>query len=236
MFYTVLFIMLSAVSYSGFWYEPLFSVDRTYLTAATFLFSVFNGFFIARQANRYNDVRNLISKIDANLSIIYRESTHIGGAFTKKIGTIILDYYETRKRGWDNYIKHRSTMIADFHKAIDLQYKKESDGIKGEAMRKMMLVIDDMQVERKALITLSEEKVTRYQYTIVFLLAFVLIAMFLSLNTQGYLIESFMKGVLVSVVGVVVWMLHKFDELHVFEGVIGEHSARDVMEIIKGKK
>jgi hypothetical protein len=236
MFYITLAFVLSAITYSGFYYEPIFFVDRTYLTAATFLFSVFNGFFIARQAARYNDVRTLISKIDANLSIIYREATHVGGPFVKKISAIILDYYTTRKKGWNEYIKHKSSMIADFHKAIDAQYKKSNEGIKGEAMRKMLFVIDDMQVQRKALITLNEEKVTRYQYTIVFLLAFVLVAMFLSLNTHGQLVESFMKGVLISVVGVVVWMLHKFDELHVFEGVVGEHSARDVIEIIEGKK
>ncbi|MDQ5962826.1 MAG: hypothetical protein QG653_633 [Patescibacteria group bacterium] len=236
MFYIVLVLVLSSVTYSSFFFSPMFEVDRTYLSSATFLFSVFNGFFIARQANRYNDVRNLVSKIDANLSIIYRESTHIGGAFTKKIGSIILGYYEMRKKGWNDYIMHKSTTIADFHKAIDAQYKKANDGIKGEAMRKMMLVIDDMQIQRKALITLNEEKVTRYQYTIVFLLAVVLVAMFLSLDTSGHLVESFMKGVLISVVGVVVWMLHKFDELHVFEGVVGEHSARDVIDIIAGNK
>lgn len=236
MFYVILAFVLSSVTYSSFFYAPIFTVDRSYLSSATFLFSVFNGFFIARQANRYNDVRNLISKIDANLSIIYRESTHIGGAFTKKIGEIILDYYKTRKKGWREYIMHKSSTIANFHKAIDGEYKKSNEGIKGEAMRKMMLVIDDLQVQRKALITLNEEKVTRYQYTIVFLLVSVLIAMFLSLNTNGHLLESFMKAVLISVVGVVVWMLHKFDQLDVFEGVVGEHSARDVLEIIKGKK
>ncbi len=93
-----------------------------------------------------------------------------------------------------------------------------------------------MQVQRKALVTLSEERVTRYQYTIVLLLASVLIASFSSINTQGVIADSFIKSVLITTVGVVIWTLHQFDELRIFEGMIGEHSAKDVVEIIKGKK
>ena len=236
MFYIVVVFILSSFTYIAYTIEPIFSVNMVYLSLGTFLFSIFNGFFISRQANRYNEIRNYISKIDANLTILYRESTHIGGAFTKKIGKIILEYYETRKKGWNDYIKHKSTTITDIHKTIDSEYKKNNENIHGEAMRKMLVVVDDLQVQRKALVTLSEERVTRYQYTIVLLLASVLIASFSSINTQGVIADSFIKSVLITTVGVVIWTLHQFDELRIFEGMIGEHSAKDVVEIIKGKK
>lgn len=236
MFYIVLIFIASSLSYTTYVFSPVFNINTVYLSLTTFLFSIFNGFFIARQANRYNDIRNYISKIDANLTILYRESTHVGGKFTKKIGTIILEYYDTRKKGWDNYINHKSTTITDLHKALDTEYKKNSESIQGEAMRKMMVVMDDLQIQRKALVTLHEERVTRYQYTIVILLAGILITAFLSVNTQGNLTESIIKSILISVVGVVVWTLHQFDELRIFEGMIGEHSARDVVDIISGKK
>lgn len=236
MFYIVVVFVLSSFTYIAYTIEPIFAVNTVYLSLGTFLFSIFNGFFISRQANRYNEIRNYISKIDANLTILYRESTHIGGTFTKKIGTIILDYYETRKKGWNDYIKHKSTTITDIHKAIDSEYKKNNENIHGEAMRKMLVVVDDLQVQRKALVTLSEERVTRYQYTIVLLLAAVLITAFSSIDTQGALADSFIKSVLITTVGVVIWTLHQFDELRIFEGMIGEHSAKDVVEIIKGKK
>lgn len=217
-------------------FSPLFTIDKTYLSIATFLFSIFNGFFISRQANRYNDIRNLISKIDANLSVVYRESTHVGGAFTKKIGNIILEYYQTRKRGWDNYITHKTNTITDLHKVIDVEYKKNNEGINGEAMRKMLVVIDDMQVQRKALLALHEESVTRYHYAIVLLLAAILVMTLLSMNTQGNLAESIIKSVFISVVGVVIWTLRRFDTLRVFEGEVGEHSGKDVVNIISGKR
>jgi hypothetical protein len=236
MFYIVLLFVASSVSYIAYTISPVFSINTVYLSLATFLFSIFNGFFIARQANRYNDIRNYISKSDANLTIIYRESTHVGGRFIKKIGGIILEYYEMRKKGWDDYINHRSTTIRDLHKAIDSEYKKNNESIHGEAMRKMLIALDDLQVQRKALITLHEERVTRYQYTIVILLALVLTAALLSVDTLGNIAESIVKAILVSVVGVVVWTLHQFDELRIFEGMVGEHSARDVLDIIEDKK
>jgi hypothetical protein len=236
MFYIVLLFISSSLSYLAYTIVPDFSIDKAYLGIATFLFSIFNGFFISRQSSRYNDIRNFISKIDANLSIVYRESTHIGGKFTKKIGEVILAYYETRKKGWDSYIQHKSSTITDFHKLIDAEYKKNSENIHGEAMRKMLVVIDDLQVERKALVSLHEEHVTRYQYAIVLLLAAILITTLLAINTQGNLAESIIKSVFISVVGVVIWTLHLFDTLKVFEGEVGEHSGRDVVEIIKGRK
>lgn len=236
MFYAVLLFVISSLAYITYTLPSPFSVNSVYLSLTTFLFSIFNGFFIARQANRYNDIRNYISKTDANLTSIYRESTHVGKQFTKKIGTVILEYYGMRKRGWDDYINHKSTTITDLHKLIHNEYKKESAGIHGEAMRKMLIVLDDLQVQRKALITLHEERVTRYQYTIVLLLAFVLIAAFFAVDTEGNLIESIIKSVLISTVGVVVWTLHQFDELRIFEGMVGEHSARDVLDIIEGNK
>ena len=236
MFYIVLLFVATSLSYITYTLSPVFAVNTVYLSLTTFLFSIFNGFFISRQANRYNDIRNYISKIDANLTILYRESTHVGGKFTKKIGGIILDYYEMRKKGWYEYINHRSTTITDLHKALDTEYKKNSESIHGEAMRKMLIVLDDLQVQRKALVTLHEERVTRYQYTIVVLLAVVLVTAFLSVDTQGNLTESVIKSILISVVGVVVWTLHQFDELRIFEGMVGEHSAQDVIDIIGGKK
>lgn len=74
-----------------------YDIDKIYISVTTFLFSIFNGFFISRQASRYNEIRNTFSKIDAKLSSIYRNSTHLSKEMVKRVSKTILDYYETRK-------------------------------------------------------------------------------------------------------------------------------------------
>src|SRR3989338_7338811 len=70
------------------------SIDKLFLTISTFLFSIFSGFFISRQAARYSDIRKSLAAIDGNMSAMYRASGHLGADFQSKVGGVIKEYYE----------------------------------------------------------------------------------------------------------------------------------------------
>ena len=57
---------------------PYLETVSLFLSAATFLFAIFAGFFISRQGTRYSKIRELIADFDGGLSAIYRNIGHFG--------------------------------------------------------------------------------------------------------------------------------------------------------------
>ena len=237
MFYLILVLSTALFSYLSFTIGPTFKIESLYPSIATFLFSIFNGFFISRQAGRYNEVRNTLSKIDADLSSLYRESLHVSPKMTEVVKEIIATYAYSRKDSWNSYIHSKSSLVADLHQLIELEYNRSDlKPLSKEALNKMLSLTDDLQTNRKVLVALNDEHVTRYQYAIVILLAVILVITLLASDTAGNLIESLIKAVFIVVVGVVVWTLYKFDNLEIFKGTIGQSTAQDVLDILEGKK
>jgi hypothetical protein len=201
-----------------------------------FLFSIFNGFFISRQASRYNDIRNTLSKIDADFSTIWRHANNCSKSFTEKVREVILDYYKNRAKSIEDYINKKSTTIMDFHRILKTKMSEQLVGLESESVKKILNVTDDIQIQRKLLIALSQEKVSHYQYAIVFILAVILLTNLVLIDSYQLKVESVMKAVFVSIIFVVIWTLNRFDNLKIFHGEIGADTGKDVVDIIKGKK
>ncbi len=87
----LIFLGLSVLYY----YQPFGYIDNyeILLTISTFLFSIFTGFFIARQGNRYSAIRNRITEFDGNMSSIYRQFSHLTNELQKEVKKIIQDHY-----------------------------------------------------------------------------------------------------------------------------------------------
>ena len=214
-----------------------YEIDKVYISITTFLFSIFNGFFISRQAGRYNEIRNTFSKIDAKLSSIYRNSTHLSKKMVKKISNTILNYYETRKN-WEYYLSAKTNLITDLHNIIDEEEKNNTEltSLQKERLKKILTYSDDIQTERKNLVALSQENVGIYQYSIVILLAIILIILLFGFNSVNSIIISIIKAIFINVIFIVIWTLNRFDKLKLFEKNVGEHTSLDVIEIIKGNR
>jgi len=76
-------------------------IDKIFLTLSTFLFALFTGFFISRQARRYGDIRKLTSSFDGVMSATYRAFGHFGNEAQKKVGEIIANHYKMIiDQGW----------------------------------------------------------------------------------------------------------------------------------------
>jgi hypothetical protein len=84
-------------------------------------------------------------------------------------------------------------------------------GLESESVKKILNVTDDIQIQRKLLIALSQEKVSHYQYAIVFILAVILLTNLVLIDSYQLKVESVMKAVFVSIIFVVIWTLNRFD-------------------------
>lgn len=231
-FFVLFFIFNGLIDFSNF------GLDKVYLTVSTFLFSVFNGFFISRQSSRYSDIRNSLSRFDADMSIIFRESSHLEKDEHVHVGEILKEYYVTllKKKDWSYYFTHKSSLISNLHAYMQVCGDAGMDKMRGECIRKIVGALDDIQVIRKTLVSLKEETIPRLQQFFIYILAVILFLAILTLPSQGLVLASVMKSVYMITVITVVVLLKKFDNLTLFEGTIGEHSARDVLSIIEGEK
>jgi len=215
-----------------------YNLSSVYLTVSTFLFSVFNGFFISRQSNRYSEIRNSLSRFDADMSVIYRESSHLSEEEHKHIGGIIREYYATilKHKDWAYYFTHKSNLIAGLHHYIHSVGEINMDKVRGESVRIIMKTLDDVQLIRKTLVSLKEETIPSFQQFFIYILAAILFVAIMTLPSVGLIIASTIKSVYMLTVITVVILLRKFNDLTIFEGTIGEHSAKDVLSIIDGEK
>ncbi len=224
--------------YNGFFDFSEYGLDKVYLTVSTFLFAVFNGFFISRQSTRYSDIRNNLSRFDADMTIVFRESSHLEKDEQSHVGNIIREHYEIllKKKDWSYYFTHKSSLISNLHAYIQVCGKVSMENIRGECMRKMMGTLDDAQIVRKVLVSLKEETIPQLQQIFIYVLAAVLFLAVLTLPSKDLVLASLLKSVYMMTIVMVVILLKKFDDLTLFEGTIGEHSAKDVIKIIDGEK
>lgn len=235
-FFLITFIVFFFIN--GFFDLAGYRLEGVYLTVSTFLFSVFNGFFISRQSGRYSEIRNNLSRFDADMSIIFRESTHLDKEEHDHIKGVIAEYYETvlSKKDWAYYFTHKSNLVSSLHEYIALCGEKNMDKVRGESIRIIMKTLDDIQVIRKVLVSLKEETIPRLQQIFIYVLATILFLAILTLPSKDMVLASIIKSVYMITVLTVVVLLRKFDDLTIFEGTIGEHSAKDMLAIIEGRK
>lgn len=215
-------------------------VDKTFITISTFLFTIFTGFFIARQGSRYSEIRKAVSIIDGNFSSIYRSFGHLGKDTQDKAGEITKIYYQNilDSKEWNFNLKNKTTTLIDIHKLLDAT----SNGISASPLSnivfsRIMACIDNIQIERKNLVSLSEERIPKFQWATIYFLSFVLFfALLTTMPSDHLLIESVLKGVFSTSITITIILLEQLNRLKLFEGTIGEHSAQDVVDIINGKK
>jgi hypothetical protein len=228
-----LFLFNAYVDFSAY------EIDRVYLTISTFLFSVFNGFFIARQSSRYSEIRNALSKFDGAMTIVYRESTHLRPEEHNEVSSILKKYYTSAlgHPDWSYYyFDHKTHIIQSLHEVVDKASTSGMDGLRGESIKNILRTLDDVQITRKLLISLKAEMIPKLQRVFMYLLSLALLLSILTLPSKGLVLASVIKALYIVSIFTVVTLLRKFDDLSLFEGTIGAHSAEDVLSILKEDK
>ena len=236
-FLASLFLTLTCVYYFVPYSDKL-DTDKVFLTLSTFLFALLAGFFIARQATRYSELRKLIAGFDGNLSSIYRAFGHYSSHIQDGAGEIIKKHYKNiLEYGWDYPILNKTNTITSLHILLEQAVRENgNEDVKGSATVRIMLSLSDLQKLRKGMSALRGERIPSFQWTLVYVLTAILLAVVSSIASQNILLGSIVKAAFVTAVISVVILLIRLDNLQLFSGKIGTASAQDAIDIIDNKK
>lgn len=235
-----LFLIIFIIGLTMLYYNNSFNydVDKLFVSLSTFLFALFTGFFISRQSGRYKEIRKLTADFDGIMSFLYRSVGHFSPKAQKEIGGIIKKHYRLiLKNGWDYPFMHKTTTLTDIHKKSEEIVKKEgSDGIRGSVVSRIAVGLYESQKIRKNMVALRDERIPAFQWFLIAIVAIILVLTVSTIQSVGNLYGSLVKAAFISAILVTTVLLRRLDKLELFSGTIGEHSAKDVVDIIAGKK
>jgi|APSaa5957512576_1039674.scaffolds.fasta_scaffold11558_3 hypothetical protein len=233
-----IFMALSTIYYSTTLSTGEFS--NLFLSISTFLFAIFTGFFISRQGQRYSSIRNQIATFDGMMSTFYRNFVYFGKAIQTKAKNIIENHYKIilKNQAWDYHFNHKSDTIIKLNELLLEAGRKKDDGsgLSVSFLREAARMVRDLQIIRKKMILLHQEDVPKFQWVLLIFLAIILLISVSMIPSQAQFMGSILKGAFGTCVVLILVLLRRFDDLNFFESTIGENSAQDILDIIKGKK
>ena len=215
------------------------NTDRVFITITTFFFSIFTSFFITRQGARYTKLREIISTYDGKMSGIYRVSENISTDTQKKIGEIIKNHYQKiiETKSWDYHFTHKSATISKIHELLENDIgSNKLEALRNQAVGRILTNLGDCQVLRKNMVMIYQEKIPTFQWLLIFIFFFILLATITVIPSAGFILGSFLKAGFVVAILSIILILHNLDNLHLFENFIGANSATDVLNTIEGVK
>lgn len=236
---TEFLLLVVFILVSGLFYFVSFGgedTDRIFITISTFFFSIFTGFFISRQGARYSKLREIISTFDGKLSSVYRASQNVSPAVQEETGKIIRAHYERvlANQSWEHHFSEETTVISSVHRTLEEQLgSSKQESLRNQALGRMLAGLSDAQVLRKNMVMLYQERIPSFQW---FLIVFFLVMLLMSISvipSVGAILGSVLKAAFVTSLISIVIILRSLDNLHLFEGFIGENSAKDVLANIR---
>ena len=182
-------------------------------------------------------LRESITQFDGNLSSIYRGSGNFSPELQKEIGEIVTAHYENllRSRDWTFHLTHPSETITSLHQALGRHLGEVTvmPEFKRTTLMQMQWALRDLQRVRKDKISLMREQVPTLQWMLLILLAVILVATIMSIQSHTAVVASFLKASFVVSVVLVLALIQDLNRLTLFERLIGEESARDLLRTIK---
>ncbi len=240
-FFTIFLILvvlpaLSYVFYTISFGEP---VDKVFLTISTFLYSIFTGFFISRQASRFNKVRETVTKFDGLMSNIYRTSGHVSAELQKAVGVVLKKHYKKifSTGQWNYHFEHKSTTLISLHNLLDEHVDDSSvTKLSNQSIGAVVKGLGAAQDVRKSMLALNRERVPLEQWVLIIFFVTMLIGTVMTMPSLGLLWPSVLKAAFVVSVLSVLFILYRLNNLAFTEDLMGADSAQDVLDIIQGTK
>ena len=155
------------------YYGPADDVELI-LTVSTFLFAILTGFFISRQSNRYDKLRELVAQQDASWLSFYRTVTLLDKPLAKKMIPLIDEYYRIwfdLEIGANSYKMHRPLMNT-FFTTLD-QYNSESNHL--DIYDELVALLIDLEEQHNEESILSLEKMSLGQWLVLSILAAIIL-------------------------------------------------------------
>ena len=229
----VIIVIIFLIVYSCYVLLANFKVDNysDIIVAVTFFFTLFTGFFISRQNDRYTAIAQEIANTDGSFSLLYR----IAGAVPsvqKKARDALHEHYTkiVKTNDWAYHITHPSDTITRIFNAYSQVSEEDAEKLNrfsdahGGAF-------DQVQNSRKQMIVLYRQKLLPLHWVLVYLLTFLMLVSFDFIPSSLPLI-TFMKIIFGLTIVFVVLLLKELDDLSLFGKDFNRSSAEDIFRII----
>jgi hypothetical protein len=226
------------VAYSLFVFNVQLAVTdySDIIVATTFFFTLFIGFFISRQNDRYSDITEIIAERDGLYSFLYRVYSLLPRV-QDNLREIIRKHYAKilESNDWAYNEFHPSDTISRITKEMGGLTKEEEDSIDGHSYYDGIWdAIKELQQNRKRIIAAYSERLAGFQWAIVYVLG-VLLAVSFDFVPGSTILVQIMKILFGTSVFISIVLLKELDNLTLFGEHAGKESAEDIFRIIDEK-
>ena len=231
----VLAVIIFLIVYSAYVFFFNFNIDNysDIIVAVTFFFTLFSGYFITRQNDRYTSISEEISNTDGTFSLLYRISGAVPAIQDKVRDALKNHYQKILDNDWAYHILHPSTTITDVFNAYNSAEGNDADKIGqfGDAFGGGFL---QLQISRKKMIMLYHEKLLLLHWALVYVLAGLMVVSFNFIPNHAISVDI-LKIVFGLAVLFVVLLLKQLDDLSIFGKDFNKETADDMLRIIGEK-
>jgi hypothetical protein len=206
------------------------------IVATTFFFTLFIGFFIQRQNDRYSDITDIIAERDGLYSFLYR----VYGLVPRvqdNMREIIRTHYQRilDSDDWAYNEFHASNTISRIVSEMGGLTDEETKSIDGHSYYDGIWdAIKELQQNRKKIIASYHERLAGFQWAIIYVLGLLLAVSFDFVPANSLLVQV-LKILFGTAVFISIVLLKELDDLTLFGEHAGKESADDIFRIIGEK-
>jgi hypothetical protein len=157
----------------------------------------------------------------------------------KEIGKVLLKHYKKifSTRQWNYHFENKSTTLVSINKLLDKHAVDENiTKVANQSLGSIVKGLAAIQDIRKQMLALNKERVPNEQWTLILFFVLMLTGAVSTLPSVGAIFPSVLKAAFVVSVISVMYILYRLNNLMFTEKIMGEDSANDVVDIIKGNK
>lgn len=229
-------IVIFLIAYSAYVFFSKFDVNdySDIIVAITFFFTLFLGFFITRQNDRYTSVADEISNTDGLFSLFYR----VAGAVPSvqdKVRVALRDHYQkiVESGDWAYHITHPSSTITKVFNAYNEAEGDDADKL-GQFGDGFGGAFASIQVSRKRMVMLYDERLLPLHWAIVIILGVLMVVSFNFIPNHTFAI-NILKIVFGVAVLLVILLLKQLNDLSIFGKDFSKRTANDILRILDEK-
>lgn len=156
-----------------------------------------------------------------------------------KAGEIIKKHYRAilRTGEWDYHLFRKSSTITDLGALLKKTTgNRKLSSLQHEAAGHIIAGLDSLQVARKKKVSLHVERMPTREWVLIIFLTVLLLFSLLFLPSYANNLDIAIKAIFGTLIIQIVILLYGMDTLRLSEATLGESSARDIVEIIAGKR
>lgn len=235
---SLLEVLLFIVIYSFFVINVRVAVSdqSDIILGTTFFFTLFIGYFIGRQNERYSSISDQITSSDGWFSYLYR-ITGLVPRIQNEVRDIVRSHYmkiiETKNPAY--HVTHPSVTLTRLTSVFgSITAEESANPAAGGAWPFLFEVISDLQLTRKKILNLHGEKLGPFQWAIIYILGILLVISFNFVPSDSMLV-NILKIFFGTAVFISILLLRQLDDLTLFGNTAGMDSAEDILRILDEK-